>query len=249
MIRLILVLLVVIIYVIIGIFLQFGEWILGKFNKPLKDRTSLAMVQWIFRIILKLSGVKVTVRGRENIPQDQPVLYVGNHRSYFDILIGYTQVVGLCGFVAKKEIEKVPLLSLWMKMLYCLFLDRENIKEGLKTILQGIDYVKKGVSIWIFPEGTRNQNQKETELLPFKEGSMKIAEKSGCPIIPVAIHNSYNIFERQMPFIKKTDVIITFGKPIIIKDLEKDQKKFLGAYTRSVISSMLEEYEKEEHQM
>lgn len=72
MIRLILVLLVVLIYLIIGIFLQLGEWILGKFNKPLKDRTSLAMVQWIFRVILKLSGVKVTVRGKENIPQDQP---------------------------------------------------------------------------------------------------------------------------------------------------------------------------------
>ena len=138
MIRLILVLLVVLIYLIIGIFLQLGEWILGKFNKPLKDRTSLAMVQWIFRVILKLSGVKVTVRGKENIPPDKPVLYVGNHPSYFDILIGYTQVVGLCGFVAKKELEKVPLLSLWMKMLYCLFLDRDNLKEGLKTILLGI---------------------------------------------------------------------------------------------------------------
>ncbi len=246
MIRLILVLLVVLIYLIIGIFLQLGEWILGKFNKPLKDRTSLAMVQWIFRVILTLSGVKVTVRGKENIPQDQPVLYVGNHRSYFDILIGYTQVVGLCGFVAKKELEKVPLLSLWMKMLYCLFLDRENLKEGLKTILLGIDYIKKGVSIWIFPEGTRNQHQKETDLLPFKEGSMKMAEKSGCPIIPVAIHNSYNIFERQFPLLRKTEVIITFGKPIVIKELDKEQKKFLGAYTRSVITSMLEEYEKED---
>ena len=151
MIRLILVLLAVFLYLIIGIVLQFVEWIIGKFNRPLKDRTSLAMVQWIFRIVLKLSGVHVTVRGKENIPTDQPVLYVGNHRSYFDILIGYTQVVGLCGFVAKKEIQKVPLLSLWMRMLYCLFLDRDNVKEGLKTILQGIDYIKKGVSICDFP--------------------------------------------------------------------------------------------------
>ena len=245
MIRLILVLLAVLIYLIIGIFLQLAEWIIGKFNKPLKDRTSLAMVQWIFRVILKLSGVRVTVRGRENIPTDRPVLYVGNHRSYFDILIGYTQVVGLCGFVAKKEIEKVPLLSLWMKMLYCLFLDRENLKEGLKTILQGIDYIKKGVSIWIFPEGTRNQNQKETELLPFKEGSMKIAEKSGCPIIPVAIHNSYHSEIARCPLIRKANVIITFGEPILIQELDKEQKKFLGAYTRSRIQSMLEGYERE----
>ena len=75
MIRLILVLLVVLIYLIIGIFLQLGEWILGKFNKPLKDRTSLAMVQWIFRVILKLSGVKVTVReSSPALPLDENAL-------------------------------------------------------------------------------------------------------------------------------------------------------------------------------
>lgn len=96
----------------------------------------------------------VEVRGYENIPQDRPVLYVGNHRSYFDILVGYTTVPGLMGFVAKKEMEKIPLLSKWMLNVNCLFLDRNNIKEGLKTILAGIEKVRRGVSVWIFPEGT-----------------------------------------------------------------------------------------------
>ena len=76
------------------------------------------------------------------------------------------------------------LLRDWMKALYCLFLDRKDIKAGLKTILQGIEYIKRGISICIFPEGTRNRTD---EMLPFKEGSMKIAEKTGCPIIPMAI--------------------------------------------------------------
>ncbi|MFQ8841288.1 MAG: lysophospholipid acyltransferase family protein [Clostridium fessum] len=123
------------------------------------------------------------MRGYENIPQDRPVLYVGNHRSYFDILVGYTTVPGLMGFVAKKEMEKIPLLSKWMLNVNCLFLDRNNIKEGLKTILAGIEKVRRGVSVWIFPEGTRNKNEQLSDLLPFKEGKLEDCREiwlSGC---------------------------------------------------------------------
>ena len=84
---------------------------------------------------------------------DEPVLYVGNHRSFFDILLTYSRCKRLTGYIAKKEMEKVPLLSIWMRFVYCLFLDRENPKEGLKTILKAIEYIKKGISICIFPEG------------------------------------------------------------------------------------------------
>lgn len=168
------------------------------------------------------------------------MLYVGNHRSYFDIVIGYRLIKGECGFIAKKEMEKIPFLRRWMKNIHCLFLDRKNIKEGLKTILAGIDKVKHGISIWIFPEGTRNR---DAGMMEFKEGSMKIAEKTGCPIIPVAMTGTAEIFEKHIPWIKKSHVTVTFGKPIDIKTLGKDQKKFLGAYTRDVILSMLpEEY-------
>lgn len=240
MIRLILVLIAVIVYLLVGILLQLIEWMIGKFNKPLKDRSSLALIKGVFRVILFLSGTKVTVLGKENVPTDQAVLYVGNHRSYFDIVIGYTLVPGLTGFVAKKEMEKIPLLSLWMKMLYCLFLDRKDIKEGMKTILKGIEYVKKGISIWIFPEGTRNRNE-EGSMLPFHEGSLKIAEKGKCPIIPVAFHHTADIFEAHVPFIRRAEVTVEFGKPIIISELEKDQKKFLGAYTQDIIAQMIRE--------
>ena len=181
----------------------------------------------------------MTVRGLENIPKDQAVLYVGNHRSYFDILVGYTTVPTLLGFVAKKEMRRYPLLAQWMENVNCLFLDRENPKEGLKTILQGIEYVKRGVSVWIFPEGTRNRNEDPLDLLPFKEGSLKIAEKSGCPVVPVALTGTADVFERHLPFIYPAHVTIEFGKPFIVKELEPEQRKFAGAYTRSVIIEML----------
>ena len=78
------------------------EWVLGKSNPQARDRQCVAIVRFMFGLLLKISGTKVSVEGRENIPEGQAVLYVGNHTSYFDILIGYTTTKGLLGFVAKK---------------------------------------------------------------------------------------------------------------------------------------------------
>ena len=135
--------------------------------------------------------------------------------------------------------EPIPLLSTWMRYLHCLFLDRQDIKAGMKTILTAIDKVKNGISICIFPEGTRNKGANELEMLPFHEGSFKIATKSGCPIIPIAISNSAEIFEAHFPKIKPCNVIVEYGAPIYPEQLEKEDKKRLGAYTQKVILEML----------
>ncbi|MEG0987759.1 MAG: lysophospholipid acyltransferase family protein [Clostridium sp.] len=212
---------------------------IGKTDQNRMEQESIATVRKVFRFILKIAGITVTVKGLENIPKDRSVLYVGNHRSYFDILVGYTTVPGLVGFVAKKEMEHCPLLSDWMANVNCLFLDRKNLKEGLKTILQGIENIKRGVSVWIFPEGTRNRNKDLLELLPFKEGSLKIAEKSGCPVVPVAITGTAETFEEHFPKIRPSHVTIEFGTPFIVKELQPEEKKFAGAYTRKIIIEML----------
>ena len=145
-----------------------------------------------------------------------------------------------------RSVFRFILLSTWMSYVNCLFLDRVNIKEGLKTILEGIEKVKSGVSIWIFPEGTRNEGDL-TDLLPFHEGSLKIAEKSGCPVIPVAITGTAEVFEDHLPLIRSSHVVIRYGEPIFLKELEPAKRKFSGAYTRDVIISMLNEMEKEKN--
>lgn len=239
MFKFIIVVILVIGFLIISIPVLGWETLIGKKNPDLKSHQSLKIVQWIFKIVLKAAGVKITVKGLEHIPTDRAVLYVGNHRSYFDILVGYVTVPTLVGFVAKKEMERYPLLSNWMRNVNCLFLDRANLKEALKTILVGIAKVKQGISIWIFPEGTRNRHEDLLEMLPFKEGSLKIAEKSGCPVIPVAITGTAEVFEKQFPKIRSSQVTIEFGKPFMIKELEPEQKKFAGAYTQSVIKDLL----------
>lgn len=234
MIRFIFVATFVILFLILSIPLLLVEWIIGKFNPDVKSKSSLAIVNWAFRQVIRMSGTKVIAIGEENIPSDSAVLYVGNHRSYFDIVLTYVRVPRPTGYVAKKEMLRYPLLVNWMKNLHCLFLDRDNIKEGLKTILAGVDKVKSGISICIFPEGTRNKVA--DTFLPFHEGSFKIAEKGNVPIIPMTIVNSGAVFEDQFPRIKKNTVVIEYGKPIYIKDLDKETKKSLGTYVSGIIS-------------
>lgn len=233
MIRIILVASFVVLFLIFSIPLLIAEWMIGKANMDLKNKSSLAIVNWAFRVCLFLAGVKITVRGEENVPKDVPVLYVGNHRSYFDILITYVRVPRPTGYIAKKEMLKWPLLVNWMKNLHCLFLDRSDIKQGLKTILAGIEKVKSGISICIFPEGTRNKVN--DTFLEFHEGSFKIAEKTGCPIIPMTINNSAEIFEDHLPKIKKAHVVLEYGKPIMMKELPKEEQKRIGVYTLNII--------------
>lgn len=213
------------------------EWLLGKINKQTKDYSSLRIVQWGFRVILRIAGVKVTVIGLENVP-DEAVLYVGNHRSYFDILLMYVSCKRLTGFVAKDSIEKVPSLRVWMRNLYCLFLNREDVKQGMKTILRAIEYVKQGISIAIFPEGTRNTGE-ELSTLPFKEGSFKIALKTGCPIVPVSINHSADIFENHIPMMKKTHVVMEYGTPIYPNELSREEQKVIGETCRQLIEDTL----------
>lgn len=237
MIRTIFVLLFVVIFLVpVGIPLLFIFWLLGKAFPDAMDRASLSVIQWVLRVIMLLSGVRLTVLGQENLPaKDQPVLYVSNHRSYYDVIIGYTLVHGLTGFVAKKEMKKIPLLSAWMKRLYCVFLDRDNAREGLKTILLCIDQIKHGKSMWICPEGTRNQAE---EMIPFKEGSFKIAEKAGCPIVPIAFYRTDDIYENHRPAIRMTHVTVKIGRSIPVAGLDREQKKVLGVTIQDRIQEM-----------
>lgn len=234
MIRLILIAIFLFLFLVLTIPVMLVEWIIGKFNPTAKDRSSKAIVDWGFRCVIFIAGTKVIVRGKDNIPTDTAVLYVGNHRSYFDIVLTSNCFPGTTGYVAKVEMRRYPLLNIWMKNMHCLFLNRDNIKEGMKTILEGIEDVKKGNSLVIFPEGTRNKTP--DTFLPFHEGSFKIAEKGGVPVVPMTIVNSACVFEDHLPKVKKATVVIDFGEPIILGELDKETRKNLSGYVRKLIS-------------
>lgn len=234
MIRLIFVLLFVFLFLILSMPLMLAEWIIGKISPSLRDRSSLAIVNWAFRCVIFLSGTRVIVKGEENVPKDTAVLYVGNHRSYYDIILTYVRVPRPTGYVAKLEMLRYPLLNVWMHFLHCLFLDRNDLKKGLKTILKGVEKVKSGISICIFPEGTRNGT--DQDFLPFHEGSFKIAEKAGAPIVPITMSGTNAIFEDHLPRIKKQTVIIEYGKPIHIQELDRETRKNLSGYVQKIMA-------------
>ncbi|MCD8073820.1 MAG: 1-acyl-sn-glycerol-3-phosphate acyltransferase [Lachnospiraceae bacterium] len=240
MIRFILIIAFVTCFLIASIPIFLAEWLIGKRWPYARDISSLRIVQWALKVIAWLAGTRLTVIGEEHVPKDTPVLYISNHRSYFDIILTYARCPRPTGYVAKKEMLKIPLLSRWMKFLHCQFLDRSDLRAGMKMILSCIDLIKSGVSITIFPEGTRSKGSNELEMLPFHEGSFKVAAKSGCPIIPIAISGSSAIFEDHKPYVRHKDVTIEYGAPIYPAQLSREDQKALGKYTQGVISEMLQ---------
>lgn len=215
---------------------------LWKSNPEKAWKKAQKFVSGFFKTELKISGCKVTILGKENIPEDTPVLFVGNHRSYFDILIYHEAIGRPVGYIAKSEMRKIPLLPLYMDDIGCLFLDRDDIKQGLKIINQGAEYMKLGHSMVLFPEGTRNQKE---EMLPFKEGGYKMAEKSKSPIVPVAITGSDLLLESApKKHIRGSRVIIQFGKPFYPSEMSPKERKARYAELPDIIQEM-----KDTHQL
>lgn len=215
--------------------------LIGKFNIELRYQIANFLVYWAFRWELFQAQANIEVKGLENIPKE-PVLFVSNHRSYFDVLVMHTTSTKRPGFVAKKEMESYPLLNWWMKNICCLFLDRDDLRAGVSMIKDAADLIKRGHSIVICPEGTRNQDK---DMLPFKEGSLKIAEKADCPVVPVTLINTDQLLEARPGFdIRKADVKVIYGKPFYMKDLSKEERKKAGTYVQGIIrETMLKETE------
>ena len=213
-------------------------YIIRMFSPEKCELYSQNTVRILVKGLLFLSGVKVTVKGRENVPPNETLLYVPNHRSYFDFLLAYDNVSGPVTFVGKQELKKVPVMGQWIVAMGTLLLNRGSVKEGLKVINEACDKIKSGTNVFIFPEGTRNKGIQE-EPLPFKDGSLKISSWTGCRVIPVAIINSRSIYEEHRPYIRRTPVTVIFGEPVDPESLSKEDRKAYGAYIRAKIINMI----------
>ena len=212
--------------------------LIGRKNPEKRGRIAQRMITWSFGVLLKIAGTKITVIGTENIP-DEPVMFTGNHRSIWDIIITYRYMKRPCGYVAKESMHKIPIFSIWMNYIGCLFLDRDNLKSGMQMMLDAIKKIKSGSCVYVFAEGTRNKAREELPLLEFHEGSFKIAVKSGCKIVPVAINNTQDIMEAHNPWLKPVHVCVEFLKPIDPTVLSKDEKKHLGERSCEMITEAM----------
>jgi 1-acyl-sn-glycerol-3-phosphate acyltransferase len=233
--RTIIILILYVILAIISIPAYLIEFIIRKINPMAAAKVAQVIVKGVFNIVMFISGCRKTIVGVENIPKDTPVMYAANHRGFYDIILAYATVPNQTAFISKIEIKKMPCVGQWMYFLNCLFMDRGDVKQNLNVILKAISLVKEGYSVYIAPEGTRNATD---TLLEFKEGSMKIATKGKCPIVPVCFHGTEEIFENRLPWIHKGKIRIEYGKPIYPEELDKETRKHLGAYVRDVVADM-----------
>ena len=199
------------------------------------------MLRFITHRANKGGNVTIDAHGLENIPEENGFMFFPNHQGLYDVLA----LVDVCpkpfSVVAKKEVENVPFLKQVFKCMKAYMMDRNDIRQSLQVIVNVTNEVKNGRNYLIFPEGTRNRNESELDLLPFHEGSFKIATKAGCPIVPIAIHNSAGIFEAQFPKMRPAKVMVEYGEPIYPDKLDKEEKRHIGAYTQNVILEMLKE--------
>ena len=228
MIRLVLIVLFITLFLIVSLPVQLIVWLLSKKWPTAPDYVSYPMVGWCFKVVLFIAGTKLTVIGKEKVPTDQAVLYVGNHRSFFDIVTTYPLAVRPTGYLAKKELKKIPGLNIWMTIMHCVFLDRNDLKQGLKCILECISLIERGISVTIFPEGTRNTE--EGTMLPFHDASFKVATKTGCPIVPMVIVGTGAILEDHFPFIRPAKVTIEYLDPVYPADMSPEDKKHIGSF-------------------
>lgn len=186
--------------------------------------------------MLWLAGARVKVKGLDNIPKDTACVFVGNHQGNFDFLM-FLRYFGPIGFIAKKEILKVPVIRSWMKVLDCVFLDRKDARQSLAAINKGAELIKNGYSMAVFPEGTRS---KSTKLGEFKKGSLKLAIKAGVPIVPVALNGTYKLFEEHNRIIKPADVTVNILKPVYPDKLTVEDRNNLIEYVKALIEKGIE---------
>lgn len=221
-------------------FLIYSLPILSRMKKlskelPVAERDRLihqVPAKWS-RTIMKITGSTVDVKGQELIP-DGPVVFVCNHEGDFDIPVLLAFIEKPFGFISKVEVKKAPIISSWMEVMNCVFIDRTDRRSAVKSIRDGIEVLKNGHSLVIFPEGTRSKGGPVAE---FKKGSLRLAKDSGVPIVPIGIRGTSDIFEKNGRLVRPAHVQINICQPIDPDTIRNSDMQDLAEDIRQVIIS------------
>ena len=176
----------------------------------------------IYTTLLKVLYRPIVI-GRENIPEDGPIIFAGNHRHAFDPVVVMTHTKRIVHYMAKESLFK-GIHGFIFKQIGLIKVYRS--RNNPEAISSAVELLKKGGTLGIFPEGTRNRT--EDELLKFKHGAVTIAKQSNSVIVPFAIKGGYNLFRRTLT--------IEFGKPVDIRDMELDDA---NDYIRNEVLNLL----------
>lgn len=188
------------------------------------------------RNLNRAAGAKITVIGLENIPEGDKLCFIANHQGGFDIplILGY--MPRTIGFIAKKELDMIPILNIWMRATGCIFINRANKRASLDVINRGAEQIKNGHPMIIFPEGTRSRGPKMNR---FKGGSLKLPIRSGASIVPVTIDGSYKLKELNEGLIQPGTVKITIHESLNASNFKEDNTQELADKLTDIIGSAL----------
>jgi 1-acyl-sn-glycerol-3-phosphate acyltransferase len=188
------------------------------------------------RMVIAGTGTKVEVFGKENLPERQHhICVVANHQGLFDIplIVGYLPIRS--GFIAKKELAWIPFLNFWLFAVGSVLINRKSPHSAVQAIRAGVERIKDGQPICIFPEGTRSRT---SQMGKFKPGSLKLAFRSNATIIPVTIRNSFQMFEGP-GYLQSTKVFLHVHPPIETQQLNEEMQKSLAHRLQEVIAEPL----------
>jgi len=190
------------------------------------------------KLILATAGVKVKIRGIENITFGQHYVVMSNHQSHFDVISLFSKLPIPIYFLAKKELMKVPVFGWAMYLMGHIIIDRSDREEAFKSIDMAVEKIKAGRNVMVFPEGTRSPDGK---LLPFKKGGFVLAIKGGIPILPIGIYGSNRILPKGSVKISSGVISIVVGKPIETREYTMENKEKLMEIVRKEINTLMEE--------
>ena len=182
---------------------------------------------------LRLSGVRVHVRGLELLDPKQTYVFVSNHRSYLDTAAMFIFTGRRIGLLAKKELLKVPVLGVGMGFVNVMAIDRTNRESAIRTTEAAARRIQSGVSFAVFVEGTR---AKPGDLLPFKKGAFYMARQAGVPVVPVAIKNSDVLMGKGTGEARSGTIEMVFMPPVdtVGMTTDEDMNRLIASVRNSI---------------
>lgn len=202
-----------------------------------EEKRLIAEVEKVWSdMIIDKFNLGINIINRDNLPKNGPAVFISNHQSYADILAIFHLAPFQLSFISKQETKKIPKLGKWILRSRGVFIERGDSRASLRTINRGVEYLKQGFSLCIFPEGTRSRGPKMGE---FKAGSFKLAAKAGVPIVPITIDGAYKFFEENDRPVKGTSFDVTVHPAIDCSLLSREELKELPSRVEEIIRSAL----------
>lgn len=184
------------------------------------------------RWVLRAAGTPVDVEGLDRVPRNQPVVYASNHSSMFDIWALAATLPGSTRMVAKQELARIPLLGRAMLAAGHVTIDRFNKARAFGAYERAARTIRGGVSALVFPEGTRSRTG---ELLPFKNAPFGLAIAAQVPLVPVYVHNTFQILPKGAWRLRRRPIRIRIGEPIPTAGMTLDDRERLQRLARAAI--------------